>query len=262
MTMTGRLHGKVALITGSARGMGAAEAQLFADEGAQVVVSDVLDAEGQVLVKEIGDQALFVRLDVTREADWQAAVAAAVDAFGKLDILVNNAGIVRAAPLTLMDVEEFRLVTEINQVGVFLGMKSVAGAMTAAGGGSIINISSIDGIQGSPYLCAYAATKFAVRGMTKVAALELAGQNIRVNSIHPGGVSTPMCGEIPGLSREQVEALVGQSVPMRRIGQPQEVARMALFLASDDSSYCTGAEFVVDGGATCGTIADVLEQAG
>jgi 3alpha(or 20beta)-hydroxysteroid dehydrogenase len=241
--------------------MGAAEALLFAAEGAKIVVSDVLEAEGEALVKEIGESAIFVRLDVTQEADWQAAVNAAAATFGKLDVLVNNAGIVRAMPLTLMDVAEFRLVTEINQVGVFLGMKSVAGAMTAAGGGSIINISSIDGLQGTPFLCAYTATKFAVRGMTKVAALELVGQNIRVNSIHPGGVSTPMCEELPGLTREQVEGLVAQSVPMRRIAQPDEIAKMALFLASDDSSYCTGAEFVVDGGATCGAIADVLEQA-
>jgi 3alpha(or 20beta)-hydroxysteroid dehydrogenase len=258
--MAGRLDGKVALISGSARGIGAAEARLFAAEGAKVVVSDVLEAEGEALVKEIGESAIFRRLDVTDEADWKAAVDSAVANFGKLDVLVNNAAIVRAMPLTLMDVSEFRLVTEINQVGVFLGMKSVAGAMTAAGGGSIVNISSIDGIQGSPFLCAYAASKFAVRGMTKVAALELAGQNIRVNSIHPGGVSTPMLEELPGLTREQLEGLVAQSVPMRRIGQPDEIAKMTLFLASDDSSYCTGAEFVVDGGATCGTIADVLEH--
>jgi 3alpha(or 20beta)-hydroxysteroid dehydrogenase len=259
--MAGRLDGKVALITGSARGMGAAEATLLAAEGAKVVISDVLDAEGEALAKEIGDSAIFVHLDVTQESEWTAAVEAATSNFGSLNVLINNAGIVRFVPLAMMDVEEFRLVTEVNQVGTFLGMKSVIPAMTAAGGGSIINISSMDGIQGSPTLCAYAATKFAIRGMTKVAALELAAQKIRVNSIHPGAVSTPMCETVPGVTREQLEAMIGQSVPLRRIGQPEEIAHMAVFLASDESSYCTGAEFVVDGGATCGTIAEVLDEA-
>lgn len=259
--MAGRLAGKVALITGSARGMGAAEAELFAAEGARVVVSDVLEAEGEALAKEIGDSAIFVPLDVTQPDRWQAAVDRAVSEFGSLNVLVNNAGIVRFTMLADTTLEEYRLVTEINQTGVFLGMKAVYGPMCAAGGGSIVNISSVDGLHGSPTLASYVASKFAVRGLTKVAALEWAQKGIRVNSIHPGGVSTPMAETMPGVTREQLEALVGEMVPMGRIGRPQEIANMALFLASDEGSYCTGAEFVVDGGATCGTLAPVMDAA-
>ena len=259
--MAGRLDGKVALVTGSARGMGEAEARRFAAEGAKVVVTDVLGAEGEAVAKDIGASAIFVPLDVTSEAEWQAAVDAAVGTFGKLDVLINNAGIVRFAPLVAMELDEYRLVLDVNVVGVFLGMKTAIPAMAAAGGGSIVNISSVDGIHGSPNLAAYTASKFAVRGITKVAALEHAQHKIRVNSIHPGGVSTPMADTIPGVTREQIEVLIGQSAPLGRIGQPEEIANLALFLASDESSYCTGAEFIADGGATCGTFVAALGQA-
>jgi 3alpha(or 20beta)-hydroxysteroid dehydrogenase len=259
--MAGRLEGKVALVTGAAQGMGAAEATTFAAQGARVVIADILEDEGQALAKEIGDGALFVTLDVTKEDQWQAAVADTIDEFGKIDVLVNNAGIVRFTMLADTTLDEFRLVNEINLTGVFLGMKAVYQPMCSNGGGSIINISSIDGLHGSPTLGSYVASKFGVRGLTKVAALEWAQKNIRANSIHPGGISTPMCDTMPGVSRQDLEALVGQSVPLGRIGQATEVANMALFLASDESSYCTGAEFVVDGGATCGTLAPVLDAA-
>jgi 3alpha(or 20beta)-hydroxysteroid dehydrogenase len=259
--MAGRLEGKVALVTGAAQGMGAAEATTFAAEGAKVVIADILEDEGQALAKELGDAALFVALDVTNEDQWRAAVDATIAEFGKVDVLVNNAGIVRFTMLADTSLEEYRLVTEVNQTGVFLGMKAVYRPMCSVGGGSIINISSVDGLHGSPTLGSYVASKFAVRGLTKVAALEWAQKNIRVNSIHPGGISTPMADTMPGVSRADLEALVGQSVPLGRIGQPNEVANLALFLASDESSYCTGAEFVVDGGATCGTLAPVLDAA-
>ena len=252
--MAGRLDGKVALVTGGSRGMGAAEAQLFAAQGARVVIGDIREDEGEALAKKIGDAAVFVPLDVTREAQWRVAVDAAVTEFGHLDVLVNNAGIATFAPLADTTLDDYQRVVDVNQTGVFLGMKAAYPALCAAGGGSIINISSVDGLHGTPFLGSYVASKFAVRGLTKVASLEWAAQNIRVNSIHPGGVSTPLVGEvIPGANRADTEALLGRLTPLGRIGQPAELAAMALFLASDESSYCTGAEFVVDGGATAGT---------
>ena len=204
--MAGRLDGKVALITGSARGMGAAEAELFAAEGAKVVVSDVLEAEGEALAKEIGDSAIFVPLDVTQPDQWQAAVDRAVSEFGSLNVLVNNAGIVRFSMLADTTLEEYRLVTEINQTGVFLGMKAVYGPMCAVGGGSVINISSVDGLHGSPTLGSYVASKFAVRGLTKVAALEWAQKKIRSTPSTPAGSArrwpTP-CRASPGSSSKR-----------------------------------------------------------
>ncbi len=186
------LNGKVALITGAARGQGAAEARLFAQRGAKVMLCDILDSEGQAVAAEIGANAAYLRLDVTSEASWQAAVKAAVSKFGKLNVLVNNAGIVKVTDLADCPLEEYMQVIQVNQVGVFLGMKTVVPAMKQAGGGSIVNISSIDGLIGMTGGTAYCASKFAVRGMTKVAALELGKDGIRVNSIHPGGILTPM----------------------------------------------------------------------
>src|SRR3990167_1200040 len=186
------LNGKVALITGAARGQGAAEARLFAQRGAKVMLCDILDSEGQAVAAEIGANAAYLRLDVTSEASWQAAVTAAVSKFGKLNVLVNNAGIVKVTALADCPLEEYMQVIQVNQIGVFLGMKTVAPAMKQAGGGSIVNISSIDGLIGMTGGTAYCASKFAVRGMTKVAALELGKDGIRVNSIHPGGILTPM----------------------------------------------------------------------
>lgn len=244
------LNGKVALISGAARGQGAAEAKIFAERGAKVMLCDVLDAEGEKTAAAIGAAAAYMHLDVTDEASWQAAVAATVAKFGKLNVLVNNAGIADMNVLKEMSVEQYMKTIQVNQVGVFLGMKSVAGAMKDAGGGSIINISSIAGMLGAVGGVAYCASKFAVRGMTKVAALELGPDNIRVNSIHPGGIMTRMLTDA-GLTSDGANDLFS-SAPVGRIGQPEEMATLAAYLASDDSSYSTGSEFVADGGLTAG----------
>lgn len=244
------LNGKVALITGAARGQGAAEARLFAQRGAKVMLCDILDGEGQAVAAEIGANAAYLRLDVTSEASWQAAVKAAVSKFGKLNVLVNNAGIVKVTDLADCPLEEYMQVIQVNQVGVFLGMKTVVPAMKQAGGGSIVNISSIDGLIGMTGGTAYCASKFAVRGMTKVAALELGKDGIRVNSIHPGGILTPMITGA-GLDAQTAGEIFGR-VPLQRIGQPEEIATLAAYLASDDASYSTGSEFIADGGLTAG----------
>jgi 3alpha(or 20beta)-hydroxysteroid dehydrogenase len=251
----GRLDGKVALVSGAARGMGRAMAQLFAAEGAKVAVCDVRDVEGKAVAEGIGADAIYLHLDVTSEDEWTAGVAATTNAFGRLDVLVNNAGIAEAAPLAEMTLESYRRVTEVNQTGVFLGMRAVVEPMTAAGGGSILNISSIDGLIGMDGILSYVASKWAVRGMTKTAARELAPSGIRVNSIHPGFVPTQLAIEdesllepIQGLIRAHAERLA----PMGRVGKPEEIARLALFLASDESSYSTGSEFVADGGLVAG----------
>ena len=244
----GRLDGKVALITGGARGQGAAEARLMVREGAHVMLGDVLDEEGELLAKELGDAAAYLHHDVTSESDWSAIVAATTAQFGGLHVLVNNAGVFLVMPMT-MSLEEYMRVVTINQVGTFLGMKAVTETMVGQGSGSIVNISSIAGLRGSPGVVAYTASKFAVRGMTKVAALELAPFGVRVNSVHPGIIETPMLN----LLREAAggdEDLVTARIPVGRIAAAEEVARLVLYLASDDSAYSTGAEFVVDGGMT------------
>jgi 3alpha(or 20beta)-hydroxysteroid dehydrogenase len=248
------LNGKVALITGAARGQGAAEARLFAQRGAKVMLCDILDSEGQAVAAEIGANAAYLRLDVTSEASWQAAVKATVAKFGKLNVLVNNAGIVKVTALADCPLEEYMQVIQVNQVGVFLGMKTVAPAMKQAGSGSIVNISSIDGLIGMTGGTAYCASKFAVRGMTKVAALELGKDGIRVNSIHPGGILTPMITGA-GLDAQTAGEIFGR-VPLQRIGQPEEIATLAAYLASDDASYSTGSEFIADGGLTAGFALD------
>lgn len=244
-----RLDGKVALVSGAARGQGAAEARLFVAEGAKVIVGDLLDDEGADVARSLGDAAHYVHLDVTSEASWTQAVGIATERFGRLDVLVNNAGIFRQSSLLEQTVADYMTVINVNQVGAFLGMKTATPAMISAGGGSIVNISSIDGLVGSTNSLAYVASKFAVRGMTKVAALELGRHGIRVNSIHPGGIRTPMVTESLG---EQAAGALFSTVPLGRIGEPEEVAKLALFLASDESSYSTGSEFIVDGGWTCG----------
>jgi len=257
--MSGELEGKVALISGAARGMGAEEARLFVSEGAKVVLGDVLDEEGEKTAAEIGESAVYVHLDVTSEADWLAAVEKAEQAFGKLDILVNNAGILRFGLLEHTPLEEFESVVKVNQTGTFLGMKSVVAAMRRAGGGSIVNISSLAGIQGVGGAFSYTASKFAVRGMTKVAAIEFGAAGIRVNSIHPGAIETPMTRPF-GADSSPDESHEYRS-PIPRIGRPDEVANLVLWVASDKSSYCTGSEFVVDGGESAGQMADALKQA-
>lgn len=251
----GRLDGKVALISGAARGMGRAEARLFAAEGAKVAVCDVRDAEGKTVAETIGADAIYQHLDVTSEDEWDAAVAATASAFGKLDVLVNNAGIAEAAPLAEMTLDSYRRVTEVNQTGVFLGMRAVVEPMTAAGGGSILNISSIDGLIGMNHIISYVASKWAVRGMTKTAAMELAPRGIRVNSIHPGFIHTHLSVEDEShlaATHALLDAHTARLAPMGRTGEPEEIAQLALFLASDESSYSTGSEFVADGGLVAG----------
>lgn len=245
----GRVDGKVAIISGGARGQGAAEARLFAAEGAKVVVADVLDDEGEAVAAEIGDAALYAHLDVADEGQWQATVAQAEEHFGPVTVLVNNAGILHFQALHKTDLDDFDRVMRVNVQGVFLGMKSVTPSMVRAGGGSIVNISSTAGLQGLPYLGAYVASKWAVRGLTKTAAIDLGHKNIRVNSVHPGGIDTPM---VAGTSSD---APFYKRLPVARMGSADEAARAVLFLASDEASYIAGAELAVDGGATCGDLA-------
>lgn len=246
-----RVEGKVVLITGGSRGQGAAEARLLAAEGAQVVIGDVRRDTGQELAAEIGAACRFVELDVTDAASWDAAIATASTAFGGLDVLVNNAGIAVYTPIIGGDIDEYKKVIDVNQLGVYLGMRAAAPAMKSRGGGSIINISSIDGLIGMPYVAAYVASKFAVRGMTKVAAIELARHGIRANSIHPGYIDTAMVREPMG---DELAESLGKTVPLRRLGTSQEVAELVAYLASDASAYCTGSEFVIDGGVTAGHV--------
>ena len=249
--MTGRLDGKVALITGGARGQGEAAALRFVEEGARVVLADILDDEGKRLADSIGDAARYIHLDVTDEAGWVDAVAQIERELGRLDILINNAGILRFSSLTDLTVDALRQVLDINLIGTFLGMKTCADLLQrsapADGTSSIVNVSSVEGIRGSAYLTAYTASKFGVTGITKVAAMEL-GPRVRVNSIHPGGVATPMLEE-QGVA-EASAAHISKKVALKRQGTAQDIAHLTLFLASDESSYCTGAEFVIDGGAT------------
>ncbi|MFI7666257.1 glucose 1-dehydrogenase [Nocardia sp. NPDC049526] len=239
----GRLTGKVALISGGARGMGAAHARALVAEDARVVLGDILDDEGAALAKEIGDNAAYVHLDVRDKQQWQDAVAEAVQRFGSLNVLVNNAGIVNGNLLVDFELSEWQKIIDINLTGTFLGMQAATSAMIEAGGGSVINISSVEGMRGSPGLHGYTATKFAVRGLTKSTALELAQYGIRVNSIHPGLIRTPMTDGIP-------EDFL--QIPLGRAADPSEVSALVTYLASDESSYSTGAEFVIDGGLTVG----------
>ena len=240
-----RLQDKVIIITGAAQGMGETHARLCLEEGAKVVLTDINSEKGDALAKELGDNALFIKHDVTNEDDWAKVVKATQEKFGQIDVLVNNAGITTHKSILDTSVADYRKILEINQVSVFLGMKAVIPTMKAAKKGSIINISSINGLVGGAI--GYTDSKFAVRGMTKAAALECAPHGIRVNSIHPGVIATPMI--MQGDTKDAVEAFA-KTIPMRRVAQPEEVSGMVLFLASDDSSYSTGAEFIVDGGLT------------
>jgi 3alpha(or 20beta)-hydroxysteroid dehydrogenase len=247
----GRLDGKVALITGGARGMGKSHVRHFVAEGARVVFGDVLDDKGAYVAAKLGEQSCrYIHHDVTSETDWAAAVALAQEAFGALDVLVNNAGILAFAPIADMTLAAFRHVLEVNAVGCWLGMKAVIDPMTKAGGGSIVNISSIEGFTGAAGLSAYSASKFAVRGMTKAAAQELGQFGIRVNSVHPGGVLTRMVLDQANTGRDG-EHFLG-SLPLARFAEPAEISRLVAYLASDESSYSTGSEFVADGGLLSG----------
>lgn len=235
----GRVDDKVVIITGGARGMGAEHARALVAEGAKVLIGDVLDDEGRALAAEIGPSARYLHLDVTSEDDWTTAVETTIREFGTITALVNNAGIVNGAPIQKFRVDKWRQIIDVNLTGTFLGIRAVTEPLIAAGGGSIINVSSVEGLRGSPWAHGYVASKWAVRGLAKSAALELAPHNVRVNSIHPGLIRTPMTEGLP-------EGMV--KVPMGRQAEPSEVATFIVFLVSDESSYATGAEFVMDGG--------------
>jgi 3alpha(or 20beta)-hydroxysteroid dehydrogenase len=254
--VSGRLLGKTAIITGGARGQGEAEARLFVQEGAKVLIADVLDDLGKTLAKELGDAARYEHTDVSQEANWSSTIAAAGE-LGDLNVLVNNAAILTFNSIEDTSLEEYLRVIGVNQVGTFLGMRSAIAPMRAAGGGSIINISSIDGIGSKNSLVSYSSSKGAVRSMTKTGALELGQYGIRVNSVHPGGVFTPMVGDVP----RDVFDMGHQQLALARAAMPVEIATMVLFLASDEASYCTGGEFVVDGGWLAGDINPYLPGA-
>jgi 3alpha(or 20beta)-hydroxysteroid dehydrogenase len=247
----GRLDNKVALITGSARGMGAAEARLFTREGAEVVVTDVLDDLGQQTAAEIG--AKYLHLDVTSLADWDSAAGYVTETFGRLDILVNNAGIVSSVVgrLDEISVEDHLRLFDVNVHGAFYGMRAMLPLLERGHGPSVVNISSIDGLAGVAYLASYVATKHAILGLSRSAALDLGPLGIRVNTIHPGVIETPNVLSRGEARVARLERTLKRQ-PLQRIGQADEVANMALFLASDEASYCTGAAFTVDGGHLAG----------
>ncbi|MBD8025291.1 glucose 1-dehydrogenase [Ureibacillus sp. Re31] len=240
-----RLEGKVAIISGAAQGMGESHARRFIAEGAKVIITDLNEEKGMALANELGENALFVKQNVTKADDWATVVAKAEEKFGPVNILVNNAGITMAKSILETSEEEYRRIVDINQVSVFLGMKTIIPSMQKAGGGSIVNISSINGIVGGAI--GYTDTKFAVRGITKAAAMECSHYGIRVNSVHPGVIATPM------VIQEDTKAAVeefSKQIPLKRVAQPEEVTNLVLYLASDESSYSTGSEFIVDGGIT------------
>jgi NAD(P)-dependent dehydrogenase (short-subunit alcohol dehydrogenase family) len=245
----GRLEGKLAIITGAAGGIGSAAARTLALQGAALLLTDADEQGAQRLAEELGGGASAVEHDVTNEDQWQAVVARALEAHGQIDILVNNAGVFLASPLIDTSVEEFRRVVDINVTGVFLGMRAVAAAMIERRAGSVINMSSVAGLTGSPYLTAYAASKWAVRGMSKVAAKEWAQFGVRVNSLHPGQIDTDMNTRQREKTPELIDKLI-RGIPLRRIGRPQEVADAIAYLASDESMYVTGSELAIDGGTT------------
>ena len=242
----GRLTGKVALVTGGARGMGEATVRLFVEHGAKVVFGDVLTEAGQSLAGELGEAAVFCPMDVSNAADWDTAVAMAKQ-LGPLQVLVNNAAILHMASLVETTPEDFRRVLEVNLLGAFMGIQAVIPHMKEAGGGSIINVSSIDGLHSSPGLSAYSSSKWAIRGLTKNAAIELGQYGIRVNSVHPGGIYTVMGGK-GSSTEEEMNRYTYARFPIPRVGRPHEVAYVSLFLATDEASYSTGSEFVADGG--------------
>lgn len=247
-----RLEGKIAIVTGAAMGLGASVARLFVAEGARVVLGDVNDAEGSALAQSLGANAFYRHLDVGSEADWHAAIEKTVTKFGPPTVLVNNAGIYRVAPMESLSVDAYMQTIRINQLGVFLGMRSVIAPMKQAGGGSIVNISSIAGLQGIGNAIAYTASKYAVRGMTKSAAQELGPFGIRVNSVHPGAMVTPLLAQSLGADIATLEAAPAPGIPLARMGRADEIARLVLYVASDEASYSTGSEFVADGGLIAG----------
>jgi 3alpha(or 20beta)-hydroxysteroid dehydrogenase len=248
------LEGKVALVTGAARGLGASIGRQLHAAGARVLLGDVRDEEGRALAAALGERADYVHLDVASEQDWSAAVAAAQARFAQLNVLVNNAGIYRTAATLEQSSDEYLQIVRINQLGVFLGMRACIPALRAAGGGSIVNIASTAGIEGVPLALAYTASKHAVVGMTKAAALEFGAQGIRVNVVCPGAMLTPLLAESYHVTLAALGAAPFANAPLGRMADPAEIAPTVVFLASDDSSYTTGSEFVVDGGLTAGVL--------
>ncbi|SFB00094.1 3alpha(or 20beta)-hydroxysteroid dehydrogenase [Lentibacillus halodurans] len=243
----GKLDGKVAVITGGSRGQGASHVRNFVEEGARVVFSDILIEEGEGLANELGENVKFVKHDVTNADEWKQVTDETEKTFGPVNILVNNAGIVVTKNFEDLSEEMYRKVVDINQVGVFLGIKTALSSMRKTGNGSIINVSSINGLRGSAGNAAYDSSKFAVRGITKSAAMEFAEYGIRVNSVHPGIIQTPM------IEKEGSEELVEEmkkTIPIKRTAHPEEVSKLIVYLPSDDSSYSTGSEFIADGGIT------------
>ncbi|SNR23118.1 glucose 1-dehydrogenase [Actinomadura mexicana] len=235
----GRVDGKIALISGGARGIGAASARALAAEGARIVIGDILDDEGKAVADELGDSGRYVHLDVTSEDDWAAAVQTTVAEFGALNVLFNNAGIANGASINRFKPEKWRQILDVNLTGPFLGIRAATDALIAAGGGSIINNSSIEGLRGTSWAHGYVASKWGLRGLTKSVAVELAPHGVRVNSLHPGLIRTPLTEGIP-------DDMV--PIPLGRPGLPEDVASFVVFLASDESSFATGSEFVIDGG--------------
>jgi 3alpha(or 20beta)-hydroxysteroid dehydrogenase len=252
--VTAQLDGCVAVVTGGAGGQGQAETRMLVDRGASVVIADVDDGPGHELASSLADRALYCHVDVRSEEDWQAAVKDGVAAFGRITALVNNAGI-SLPPKSIINtpLEDYRRVIEVNQMGAFLGIHVVAPAIVAAGGGSIVNVSSVNGFVGGWGIAGYASAKFALRGLTRVAAIELARKGVRVNSIHPGPIDTPMLRSGMPEGTDPVEAM-GRAVAAGRVGSPTEVAAMVCFLLSDEASYCYGSEIVLDGGFLAGPL--------
>ena len=258
MSEPARLDGKIALVTGGARGIGEGIARGFVRHGAQVLVCDINVEHGEATARDLGPAAVFFRLDATDPESWEAAVAFAMERFGGLDILVNNAGTGTGGGIERETLSEHRRVLDLNLTGVWLGMRAALRAMDARGGGSIINISSIDGIVGVEGLSTYVGSKFAVTGMTRSLALELGERGIRVNSIHPGIIETPLVQAGPPASQERLDKAIARQ-PIKRRGTPEDIANAAVFLASDESSYCTGSQLVVDGGHTAGPYRDPMD---
>ena len=246
--MSARLAGKVAIVTGGAQGQGEAIVRAFVEEGARVAIADVAEEPGRLLAKELGDAALFVTHDVSSEQSWTDLIAATTAAFGAVTVLANNAGILRFNEIASTPVEEYELLWRVNTLGTFLGVKSVIASMSEAGGGSIINASSIEGLAGMPNVAGYTSTKFAIRGLSKAAALELGPKGIRVNSVHPGMIDTGMTRGM-GADDDAME-WGGSKVALRRVGVPADIAPLYVYLASDESGFVTGAEIAIDGGAT------------
>jgi len=250
--VSGRLAGRVALISGAASGMGASHARAFVAEGAQVVLGDIADEPGLKLAAELGDAAVYVHLDVTVAEEWDAAVKTAVEHFGKLNVLVNNAGILDGGPLGAYTEQQWRRILDINLTGAFLGLTAARDALVASRPSSVINVSSAAGLEGVAGMHGYTASKWGLRGLTKSAALELAEHGVRVNSLHPGAVMTPM---IAGMAAEAGAAEIDRTQStLKRLAAPEEISPLMVFLASEESSFCTGSEFLADGGLTAGSI--------